>query len=509
MPNVFRLLALLAACLAVPAGELVAPRASFPDIGQAGAYQPSGAIEVDISEYAGYAGLIVANGGLESAADSFVSKQYGLRLRLRLSESENWRAVHEGRIAATVTTADVLPLLGPRLNAVVPVLLSYSRGADGLIVRSDIKRINDLVGQTVVVTQFVETEFFLRYLAQEADIPVAIAGDGRLRSDAINLVFAADGFAAGDAFAADIESGARRFAGCVTWAPKTTEIVAASSGAARQLLTNRNLLIIADVLLVNAGFARAQPRALAALVHAALEGARRLRQDPERWLPIVQRAFGWDAARARDELAKVHLANRAENLAFFSGAMDAAGSFAYITQAAALVYEPYLPAGAPDCQRLVDTSALQALGQAFADDRVDIRPQGGEQAVEPVLARDIRFQFEDGTTLSRDAAGNQQALDRIAQWLRSGPGSSVVLIGHVEPTQRAELEKKLGRIPALMAARRLGQDRADAVKRMLVETRGVDPARIVTQTRGWEQPLPQVSDPVLNRRVEVQWRIAQ
>jgi NitT/TauT family transport system substrate-binding protein len=500
--------------LAAAAVEPVAAKAGLDDPGQPAAFQPrDGVVVVDISEYAGYAGLIAANRGLDPSPDSFFAKQYGFQVRIRLSESENWKPLNAGEIAATVSTADVLPLLGSRIDAVVPALIGYSRGADGVIVRSDLRSINDLAGKVVAAAQFTESDFLLRYLAQEAGVEVAAlaAPDAAPRAGVINLLFAEDGFAAGDLFAEDLAAGRGRIAGCVTWAPKTGEVVAASAGQARQMISNRNLLVVADVLVVNGGLARSSPRIVDGLVHGLLEGNRLVRGDPATWLPVVAKAFGWDDARTKAELGKVHLANRAENLAFLDGSMDAAGSFQYIYQSAALVYGD--AAKDADPARLVDARALRGLEKPFAGDKVEIRPEtAGAAQVEPeaVVKRSVRFLFDANTTrLDASDQLTRENLDRIGQWLRAGPGSRVVLVGHVEPTQRAELEKANGRMKAAMMARKLGQERADEVRRVLVETRQIAADRITTASRGWEQPIPDAKDPALNRRVEVQWKIPE
>ena len=73
-----------------------------------------------------------------------------------------------------MTTVDVLAAYGRQFHAVVPVQIGYSRGADGLIVRTDIKKINDLKGKLVATSQFTEADFFLRYLAQEAGLSVNV-----------------------------------------------------------------------------------------------------------------------------------------------------------------------------------------------------------------------------------------------------------------------------------------------------------------------------------------------
>src|SRR5438128_919319 len=61
-------------------------------------------IPIEISEYAGYAGLIAANGGLEPSENSVFFKNHGVKVKLTISEGENWSALNEGKIAASVTT---------------------------------------------------------------------------------------------------------------------------------------------------------------------------------------------------------------------------------------------------------------------------------------------------------------------------------------------------------------------------------------------------------------------
>jgi len=92
----------------------------------------------------------------------------------------------------------------------------------------------------------------VRYLAREANLPVKMLADVSAAPDAeaINLVFAKDGLAAGSAFEKALAANASKVAGCVTWAPATTDIPAKNPGKARLLVSNKNLLLVADVLIV-------------------------------------------------------------------------------------------------------------------------------------------------------------------------------------------------------------------------------------------------------------------
>src|SRR5213594_3984026 len=151
-----------------PAAELVETQTEAPKLAPAGAYQPrDNTLDVELSEYAGYAGLIAANGGLEPNDNSVFFKKHGFKVRIKLSEEESWSALNGGKMAASATTVDVLAIHGRQFQVVVPAQIGFSRGADGVVVRSDIKRINQLKGRVLATSQFTEAEFFIRYLAQE------------------------------------------------------------------------------------------------------------------------------------------------------------------------------------------------------------------------------------------------------------------------------------------------------------------------------------------------------
>jgi len=488
----------------------------IPKLAPPAAYQPKdNIIDVELSEYAGYAGLIVANGGLEPTENSTFSKKHGFKVRIKLSEEESWSALNSGRMAASATTVDVLAIYGKQFGVVVPAQIGFSRGADGVVVRKEIKRVNDLKGRTLAAAQFTESDFFIRYLAQEAGLPVNMLSDLSDKADPekVNLVYAEDAFVAADIFLADLTGGGNRLAGAVTWAPRTTESVEESKGAAHLLTTNKNLLIVADVLLVNKGFAEAQPKIVAGLVEGLLEGNKNVRENANAHLEVIGKAFKWDREKTKAELAKVHLSNGPESLAFFSGAMDAAGSFSGIYQSAVLAYGTELIKNPVDADRFMQLDHLKALetAGAFAGQQIAIQPirTGGAGQIEsdPLLSKDIRFLFQPNSSLL-DLA-NQENLKNLAalrQLLQVSPGSRILLRGHVDNTKAAEFRKQGGegfvREMALKAMQ-LSKERANEIKRVLIEREKVDTQRLDTVGRGWDEPSGET--PEANRRVEAQW----
>lgn len=498
------------------APEPIEPVDGTPQLEAAAPYVPKdNIIDVDISEYAGYAGLIVANGGLEANPDSFFAKNYGFQVRLALNEEEGWSKLNNGRIAASVTTADVLAVLGRQFDVVVPAQIGFSRGADMVVVDAGISSINQLKDKVLAASQFNESEFFIRYLASEAGVTVKVLRDLDARPGVgeLGLVFYEDAFVACDAYEHELKTGNARLNGCVGWTPRTDEVVDASGGKAKALVSNRNLLIVADLLLVNKGFAQAKPDWTKGLVHGLLEGNRRLRDEQAKHLGVVANAFKWTEEETRDELSKVHLSNLPENRAFFEGTIDAAGSFQGIFQSSVLAYGRIIKNPA-DPARFVDNQFLAGLaGKAeFANQTIAIAPIKTRGAIslegDALLSKDIRFFFEpNSSVLDRDAKENQEYLDTIKGFLQVSPGSVVVLRGHVDNARVAEFEKQGGQAlvrSMALNAMELSRQRAQAVRDALLKKfPNIANDRIEMVGRGWEEPAGSDSD--LNRRVEVQW----
>ncbi|RYD33720.1 MAG: hypothetical protein EOP86_12705 [Verrucomicrobiaceae bacterium] len=488
---------------------------AVPALGPPGVAQlKDNTVDLELSKYGGYAGLLLANGGIQPTENSAFFRDHGFKVRITLAEQDDWSGLNSGRFAASATTTDVLAVYGRQLQVTCPLMISYSRGADGIVVRSDIKSLNKLAGRTAIAAQFNESDFFLRYLAQEAGIGVnpLPSLSSAPAPDKINLVYADDAFAAGDLFLEDVKSGANRLAACVTWAPKTSEVVSGSDGKARLLTTNRNLLVVSDILLVNKGFAQANPKIVTGLVAGILQGNRQVRANPQAANAVLKTAFKWEPAQCQEELAKIHLTNLPENQAYFAGTIDMAGSFGGIYQSAVVAYGKDLLPDPAGYEKFIDPAPLKAAADSgkFAGETISIAPikssSTGSIEADPLLSKDIRFQFEPNSSkLIATETLNQTSLADVQRLLRISPGSQLRLRGHVDNANYEQFKSQGDAVlrKAALGAMQLSQDRANEIKRVLTEQFKIDPARIETVGRGWEEPVG--TDSTKNRRVEVLW----
>ena len=380
-------------------------------------------VPIEISEYAGYAGLIAANGGLEPTENSLFFKNHGFKVRLTISEDESWSEFNEGKMAASVTTVDVLAAYGKQLHAVVPAQIGFSRGADGIVVRSDIKRINQLKGKTIATAQFTEVDFFIRYLAQEAGLPINTLGslDATPHPERLNLVYTEDGFGAGDLFLNDLKSGKNRLAGCVTWEPKVSEVVDGSGGQAHVLVTNRNLLIIADVLIVHRGFAQEQPEdrrgSRAGPARGQPHGPRSARPVSRRRRPVVQVEPRRHEERARQR-APVEPAR--ERRVLLGGDRRRRqlrrASISRPCSPTAAISSRIRPtrAGSPASRRCRRSRRAASSRIRRSRSRRSARPAARSLEADPLLSKDIRFLFEaNSSTLDMANQENVKNLEAI------------------------------------------------------------------------------------------------
>jgi NitT/TauT family transport system substrate-binding protein len=495
---------------------LIEPR-PIPTLNPAGEYKPQGdVVDIELSDWPGYAPIIYANGGLEPNADAYFAKKHGFKLKIKISEgeSESWSDLNSGKMAMSSTTVDVLAIYGSQLKVEVPVQLDFSRGGDGILTLKEITSINQLKGKIVVVAQQTESDFFIRFLAQEAGLQVKpLRGlDDAVDPERINLLFTETAENAAEVFQASAAAGDALLAGCVTWNPYTVKVPEELPDKVRLLATNKNLLVVADVLIVNQGFAKSNPKIMKGLVEGILWASEEIRKNPDAALPVVAKVFAeGDVAEMRELLKDVHLSNHAENLLFFSPETGQLGTFRELYYLAVFAYGTEVVKTPAPPEKLVNRTYLEELAKEglFKDQKVTIAPVKSDKVKHietPLLTKVIRFQFEpDSAVLDLNDQANKDALKDIGALLKLAPGSRLHLVGHVDDRNVEEFKKKGQAFFSRQAMKAidLSKDRAEAVRTVLLREQKLEESRIDTEGRGWNQPLEGRPHDE-NRRVEVQ-----
>jgi NitT/TauT family transport system substrate-binding protein len=318
----------------------------------------------------------------------------------------------------------------------------------------------------------------------------------------------------------EVRKNLNRLAGCVNSDPKTGEVAAACKDDAYILTTTANLLVVADVLVLNEGFANANPKIVAGLVDGLLVGNNMVRTEPAKHAALIERAFGWESGDAISELKKVHLANYPENEAFFNGTIDSAGSFKYLFETATTLYRPQLaaPPISGDTLLYVDALKAAAASNAFANQRADITPikidvdlgeSSTEDLAKSLLSKNVRIEFMPNS--SEGDAGkngvNDTAMGKIVDLMRVSPGSVVLFRGHADNLKLEDYKKRPDHDPKKvrdgeLRLKALSEERCKAVKEILVKNHNAEEGRVRFEGVGVGEAT---GDAEFDRRVEVQW----
>jgi NitT/TauT family transport system substrate-binding protein len=473
-------------------------------------------VEFPINVWIGWLPIVAANHGFRPNQDSVFFRDYGFQVNLKLIDDP---VVARDAFAAGEShilwgTLDMMVLFSSELmkdSRTAPRIyqqIDWSNGGDGIVVRGNIQSAKDLKGKTVVYAQNSPSQYFINNLLINAG----------LQPSEVRHKYTATAFEAAAAFVSD-----KSIDACVSWAPDIYNIPDRVPGTRILTTTQEANKLIADVWAARADFAKDHPEVIRGLVEGIFKGMEML-QDPAakaRAFQHMAEGYGFAVDEVQAMEADAHLTNFAENKGFFLNQNNPANferSFKNIT----FVYrELGLLDSAPRFDEVMDFSVLQAIDKAglFAQQKDEYRASFAPasyskvQAEAPILTQTIRINFYPNSSNlrepARDDAGNavkgslydpnvDATLERVGRLAGQYDRAVIAVVGHTDGSMR-------GRGVRDEDVRALSLDRANAVKKALVEKYHFDPNKFVIEGAGWNQPADpdDPDDHALNRRVEI------
>ena len=137
---------------------------------------PDNPVRMSIDEWIGYWELLAANGGLETAPDSINAKNGIYITYVPMNDAEvSSNALISNEIQGAGYTVNRYAFLQNKFNnagvdVVMPFITNYSNGADGIISRSDIVNVSDLVGKKIAAPRFSESQTLVIWLVNNSDL---------------------------------------------------------------------------------------------------------------------------------------------------------------------------------------------------------------------------------------------------------------------------------------------------------------------------------------------------
>ena len=472
-------------------------------------------VQFPINVWIGWLPIVAANKGFAPNKESVFFKKYGFRVNLKLIDDPVTArdAYASGESHILWGTLDMMVLFASDLmkdSRTAPRIyqqIDWSNGGDGIVVRSHIASVKDLKGKTIVFAANSPSEYFIYNLLLNAGI----------QPSEIKQKNTATAFEAAAAFVSDPSIDA-----CVSWAPDIYNIPEKVKGTRILTTTAEANKLIADVWAVRADFAQDHPDIVEGLVAGIFEGMRMLGDETQKAAAFqyMSEGYGMKVDEVKAMQYDAHTTNFAENKDFFTNA-NSPTNFERTWKNITFVYKELGRVDTPyRFDEIMDFSIIQKLDKKgqFADMKdqyvTQFAPMSYQKvaAEKPILTQTIRINFYPNSANiyepEHDDIGQAIAntlydpsvsatLEKVARLAGQYERAVIAVVGHTDSSMKGSAPQTL--------VEALSKDRANAVKKALVEKYKFDPNKFVVQGKGWDVPADP-SDPMnqaLNRRVEI------
>jgi NitT/TauT family transport system substrate-binding protein len=475
-------------------------------------------IEFPINVWPGWAPIIMANAGLDPSDDSVFAKKYGFYVHLSIVDDpvKARDLFASGQSHVLWGTLDMIALFAPELvkdSRTVPVVcqqIDFSAGGDGVVSRGEIRSVNDLRSsggkrKKVVLAQNSPSHYLIMSLLIDAGIDPAD----------VDFKWASDAPSAAKIFVQD-----HSFDAFVGWSPDIYNVTDKLKDTRLVVTTGTANHLIADVWAVRNDFYRDHPEIVSGLVQGIFEGMDMVRKDPKVAAQALAKAFnlpvedcgkmiGSDGGVADGD---AHLTNYRENAKFFLDPFNPA-NFEVVWNSASTIYKSLgtISSTVP-AAKVKASKVLSAMADNYKDVRdlsqPTFRPDAltklsAEAGAGQVLTKSVMISFEPNkSVLNAEYDSTIPAtLEEIGKLAGKFGNAYIIIEGNTDASRK-------GIVPADLV-RQLSYDRADAVRKAIMDKYKFDPNKFKVVGNGWENPLPNCTDPSnpehnkKNRRVEV------
>ena len=476
-------------------------------------------VEFPINVWPGWAPIIVANAGMDPNDQSVFAKKFGFYVHLAIVDDpvKARDLFASGQSHILWGTLDMIALFAPELikdSRTVPVVcqqIDFSAGGDGVVARGDIRSINDFrhregKKKKVVLAQNSPSHYLIMSLLIDAGID---PGD-------VVFKWSADAPSAAKIFVQDTS-----FDAFVGWSPDIYNVTDRMKGSTRLVVTTSTANhLVADVWAVRNDFYRDHPEIVSGLVQGIFEGIDAVRKDPGLAAKALAAAFKLPEEDCKNMVGKdggivegdAHLTNYRENSKFFLDPFNPA-NFEVVWNSASTIYKSLGTINSIVAAEKVKASKVLA---SLADHYKDVRdlsqptfkpdamlkfsPEAGSGQV---LTKAVMISFEPNKSVLDTNYDNtiSGTLEEIGKLAGKFGNAYVIIEGNTDASRK-------GIVPADLV-RQLSYDRADAVRKAIMEKYKFDPNKFKVVGNGWDNPLPNSTDPSnaehnkRNRRVEV------
>lgn len=453
-------------------------------------------INLSLDEWIGWKSIIDANGGLSTAKDSIYDK-LGIKVNISVinDATQSSNALISGDLDAAGYTINRTAFLSTKfkeagVDIIMPFITNFSNGGDGIIAKSSINNVSDLVDAKIGVPQFSEAHTLVVWFVNQSDL-----SDKDKQKIIDNLIFFETPDEAAKAFfAGQIDAAA-------TWEPYLTQA---------QNMTDAHIFfstavsssLVMDGIVFNQKFAEANPETVSKFIDGALQASDMYDVEMntiKKVMPMFSTASDDDI---KDNCAGARLMTYADNLDMFSGtARDIYTSMSDV----------WISIGESAEKNLVDTLYDDTYITALADkyDAKDIT-----KVVTKEVTEENREEVIDAAALLQKSA-TINFVANTAKFLDTGEASAqmdeFIRIAKVLNGTIIQIEGNIASDNASEDGVMLSQQRAESVKAYFVMN-GIDANRIIVIGNGGSKPIAPndvEENMAKNRRTDVFFKIVE
>ena len=458
-------------------------------------------INLSLDEWIGWKSIIDANGGLSTAKGSIYDK-LGIKVNISVinDATQSSNAIISGKLDAAGYTINRTAFLSQKfkesgVNIVMPFITNFSNGGDGIIAKSNIKSVNDLVNAKVGVPQFSEAHSLVVWFVNQSDL-------SKNDKDAIidNLIFFATPDEAAKAFfAGEIDVAA-------TWEPYLTQ-AKNMSDAHILFSTASSSSLIMDGIIFNEEFAKAYPNVVSKFIDGALQASDMYDTELntiKKVMPMFSTASDQDI---KDNCVSAKLTTYADNIKLFNGTAKT------IYSDMCNVWESI---GENVNKELVNTLYNSTYIEVLSDkyNETDITTSNNTPVItednrnmiletEALLQKSATVNFIINTAKFTNSAEATAKLNEFIEIAKVLDGTIIEIVGNTDPNPTTD--------PQDTANKLLSQQRAETVKQYFI-LNGIPADRIIAVGNGSSNPVVENDTEehrAMNRRTDVSFKCVE
>lgn len=458
------------------------------------------AINVSLDEWIGWKSIIDANGGLTTQSGSIYDK-LGIKVNINIinDATQSSNALIKGDLNAAGYTINRTAFLSKKFTdagkeVVMPYITNYSNGGDGIIAKSSIQNVNDLVNAKIGVPEFSEAQTLVVWFVNNSDL------SNKDKAKIIdNLVlFSTPDDAAKAFFAGQIDVAA-------TWEPYLTQ--AKNMTDAHVLFsTASSSNLVMDGILFDKKFAEAHADVVEKFIQGSLEAADVYSTEfnaIREVMPMFNTASDEDIV-SNTESAR--LTTWKDNSDLLNG--TAKTIYSDMCNVWTSIGESV---NADLVNSIFDDTYINAISDKFSvtevsnTNTVKVTKDNKKeiQDTEALLSGRASVTFIKNTAKFSDSAAASEELNKFIDIAKVLDGAIIEIAGNTDPNPESDPEDEYNQ--------KLSLQRAEAVKNYFVMN-GISNGRIVVVGNGSSNPVVDNDTDehrAMNRRTDVSFKIIE